>query len=538
MANIASNLYSEARGAASQGKTVLERIRNKWNADIALMEKIGKITGNTNWAQAAQSRLAEFERNLAMEKATADSEVQRIADVTFGGNTPSLLDDKYAGMRMREVMNKVDDSVNGLLDGYSNAKENLANATDFRKVSAADQAKIMASADIKALQSKVAQYENEIGKFQEQSGLTLDVPVLTRDSRGNYQAMSEGERNRTTGRLGEGVKARQTADGSWEVYGASSGDVKQQGFADASAAEKWMNMQQSGGSADATGAFAPAAASGDSVPVTGDGGTTTTGDTGTTTTDGDATATTTTTTTSGNVVMGVEDYKARLTALGIDITGLTDAQIQTLGMMNQIVDTNAQNDKATAPRSISPDDWASFLSQASSEMDPYFQEQFNMARQDLTQAMGYYTGEFAYQEQVQKRQFEEQRLAQDEAAAEQGIARSGIRNRAEALLKEQQVGSVSSGRRAMQNTLYGLGSTFEREFGSPGLAKAGVPMFASLGDQALGTPNVQLGYMPLGNIQYGVQGRQYKTDTTTRAQELAGQETENRYNLAYGTETV
>lgn len=228
-----------------------------------------------------------------------------------------------------------------------------------------------------------------------------------------------------------------------------------------------------------------------------------------------------------------ESFVKVLADAGFDTSTLTPDQFKTLSMMNYAVDTNAEANKPTVPPGNTSADWNSFFAQASAEMDPYYQEQFNQARQDLTNAVGFMTGEFNQAESLQANQFKQQQEQQAQQAADAGLARSGIRNQAETVLREQQRGAVASGRRAAQQQIYSLGSTFERAYGTSGLAKAGIPTLASQGNSSIGVANQQLGYNPLG-VDLGTVGAERKANETGRAQELASGNVATQYGTMLG----
>lgn len=511
----------------SGGRSVSNDIESIKEAIAALENAPAGLTNNqsyTDWARMA----AEFIR---------DVEAGSLYDER-GGKQVSKLDLAHQWITgamqpnaAKRVFGTYQENLDEMMSGYQNAMENLANVTDFRNVSPEQQAKILESDTYKQALAKVQQFEQQMGSLQE-SGFKLDIPVLTRDANGNFSSMAVSERNRTLGRSGEQIGRRFTEDGTVEIYGTRSGSVLKtlpSGTSDVEI-QRVMNEMQAGSRGDLTGAFG----AGDSTGGIGDG-TTGGGATGDGTTGGGTTGGGTGDGTTGGGTTtdpAATDFAAILQGMGIDTANLTPEQIQSLGAMASIVQGNAERDKQIAPPTQSAQAWDSFMAQAASEMDPYYQELFDTARQDLTQAMGVLTGEWTQQEADWRRNFENQRLQQAEQAAEANIARSGIRNRAEEQLTDQQRGIVQSGRRQAQNTLYGLGSVFERQFGLPGLAAAGNPMLAAQGMSEIGVNPTQMGYMPLG-IELGNVGRQRKTDLTQRAQELSGDDMTKQYGLTY-----
>jgi len=209
-----------------------------------------------------------------------------------------------------------------------------------------------------------------------------------------------------------------------------------------------------------------------------------------------------TTSSTGAVPMSLDQMKTNLQGIGIDISGLSDQQIQTLGAMNQVMVANADKNKNIGPASLSPQDVQSFLDQAKANIDPYYQELLKQGTQDINQASAQLSGNWNQTQTEQAKQFAEQQKAASEQFAAAGLAKSGIRQQAEARLKEQQSGVVKSQRSQLQNQLYSLGSQFERTYGSQALAGVNPNI---TGPNAAGTQ-----YQALG----GMMGTNVKDETT------------------------
>lgn len=223
----------------------------------------------------------------------------------------------------------------------------------------------------------------------------------------------------------------------------------------------------------------------------------------------------------GSATYDPDATRARLQELGVDVSTLTDDQVKTLGMMQSVIDKRAEADKSIAPPSLSQADMAKFLDDAKTEIDPYYREQFDLAKRDLLQTVGYLSGENTYQEQQLA---EQQRVQQEQLAAsmaERGLGRSGIRTQAEQKLKEQQAGVVESGRRSLQNTIYGLGSQFEKQFGTTGVQTAGLPTVTSAAFPSLALPQSTIAYQPSTTPIMGTAGKEQTTAEIADQQRLA-----------------
>jgi hypothetical protein len=224
-----------------------------------------------------------------------------------------------------------------------------------------------------------------------------------------------------------------------------------------------------------------------------------------------------------------------LTAAGIDPSLLSDTQVSSLYLMQTYTDSQAQKDKQIAPASLTQADMDNFLSDAKAEYDPYYQGQFDIAKNNLLQAVGQVSGDNTYLEQTNAANFTTQNEAAAKQAAQAGLARSGIRQLAEQRLAEQQTGLVESGRRKAQSDIYNLGSSFEQTYGASGLAQAGAPTIQSDGNTALGIAPTTIGYTPIGVAGGGTQGAAQTTAELQEQTRLANLEASKRLNNAYGS---
>ena len=259
----------------------------------------------------------------------------------------------------------------------------------------------------------------------------------------------------SVGRLGEPVKGRQAADGTWEVIGTNSGTVFQSGLADASAADKWMNQAQSGGTADAVGAFAPVVD---------------------TSTQGGASTTTQGTTEAGTT-------GSSILPSSIDTTGLTAEQIRSAEQAY----LDASGDTSLASKlTITEADIQGFIDKAASESDPYYSQIYTRAKEDYTRGLEYKAQ--VRQDEIAQEQLNAS-LAMESSQAqtsEAGLAFSGIRQKAEERLKEQTDNIARANRRAFNEDVTQFGRGAEDLLGSNQLANIAIP---TIDGTAIYTPN-------------------------------------------------
>lgn len=206
-----------------------------------------------------------------------------------------------------------------------------------------------------------------------------------------------------------------------------------------------------------------------------------------------------------------QDPRAYLQSIGIDPSGLDDNQVSWLSMMGQYQDMQAKRDGKIAPPSLSPADLNTYLQNAKAELDPAFQQQFDIATKFFNQAAANLTGDFSQVQQDTAIQQQQQMDQLQQQQVEAGLARSGLRAQAEERLKQQQEGVVTSQRRQAQNQAFNLGGQFEQQFGVPG---------AQIAQGALsGIPG---GFVPLGvKPGFGTLEQQHNVDVINRQSQMA-----------------
>ncbi len=93
-----------------------------------------------------------------------------------------------------------------------------------------------------------------------------------------------------------------------------------------------------------------------------------------------------------------------------------------------------------------------------------------VAQQDLQNSLGFINAEYAQNSGLVNTQQEQERKALSEQEAAAGRAYSGFRKQAEERLGKQQNAVIQSSKRQLEQQVRGLGSAYERQFGTPALS--------------------------------------------------------------------
>lgn len=230
--------------------------------------------------------------------------------------------------------------------------------------------------------------------------------------------------------------------------------------------------------------------------------------------------------------MDASQYRAKLEAAGIPLDGLDDKQIQTLGMMQQVMQKKAENDQAILPKSLSQADLDSYMATAKDQLDPFYKEQFDLFKNDLLQNVSYLTGETQDEAATREQQFKQQRDQLQQQYTDLGMARSGIRNEAEKQLQANQQGVITSSRRALQQKIYQLGSQLEKTYGAKGNDLQ--PKIESPGSEVTGVGASTISYQPVG-VNYATADQTQKAAEIARQTALATQEAAKRGFIQNGS---
>jgi hypothetical protein len=210
-----------------------------------------------------------------------------------------------------------------------------------------------------------------------------------------------------------------------------------------------------------------------------------------------------------------------------DLSGLSPAEAGLYKELQTYLDKlHAQGQTINPNVQITPEQAANFLAQAHGEIDPYYQTQAKLAKDDLLKSLGYSKDQIAAKEVADQATYAKGVRSIAGNSAEQGLALSGGRVRQENDFANTTNASIDAARRQLSNSAQGLASDFAAKYGgastptfnlpSAPRALAGIEQFQSGGGE---TPFYNLS----PDIYSGLTGsEQYKNtgDVQTRASQL------------------
>jgi len=284
MASIGNKLYSDARAESTQGSTPHERARNYRLADIGLMQKITSAGLGKNFGRQigqAQARLDEFDQKMAATGRDPESfsqqEMDDFADDVFGGNTPSLFENRFSGMKRGSVIRRIDQNFTELQEDIQNELSNIANQRDFSGLNAEQLAREQSGLQNDAFRNRVESLQaslEHLGSItgEDQSAQISSLDQVVNDIFGSSpgalagtQFAPEGTVRTESGFIGASDAPQAGAQGhtgetlsynsqTGEITGTTTGTVYGTEM-DPSAANALMTELQSGGTQDLQGAF-------------------------------------------------------------------------------------------------------------------------------------------------------------------------------------------------------------------------------------------------------------------------------------------
>lgn len=183
---------------------------------------------------------------------------------------------------------------------------------------------------------------------------------------------------------------------------------------------------------------------------------------------------------------------------------------QALKSLQNYIDTLTSQGKSVNPElQLTPETVNKFMEQAKTELAPWHAQQIGNAQLDLQNELKYNAEEQQQTRQNQDMAYQQNQEQTAAAAAERGIADSGIRALAESRLKSQYTGLVESTRRRFEQQQRAAGLSGERTLGSANMPNlAGIP---AVEGQA---------YKPQGGLTGAIESQQ-KADVLGRAGDLA-----------------
>lgn len=182
---------------------------------------------------------------------------------------------------------------------------------------------------------------------------------------------------------------------------------------------------------------------------------------------------------------------------------------------------------------ITPEKMAEFLTQAKSEINPYYSTLLNVARENLLRSAGLGIDEIREAESALERTYGQAFRTLGESAADRGFATSGIRQREEKELAMGTQDAINQSRRTLATTLGSDARAFAGEFGGaqiPGSPSLSAAPTVSAGEGKFGRSVTSLPvYNISDSILSGLKGtRQFQeeADITSRTAELESAERE------------
>jgi hypothetical protein len=206
---------------------------------------------------------------------------------------------------------------------------------------------------------------------------------------------------------------------------------------------------------------------------------------------------------SGDVPWDTATARQKLAAkYGADVVNqLDDNQVKYLGMGLQASELIAANDQKLNLADTTTKSMEAFLTSAAAYIDPRYQDQWNIDKTEALNTYAQITNDAEYLRQTTEASQKQEQENLQAQIAEAGLARSGLRRKAEEQLKTQQQGVVSSQRRQLQQKITDLGLAMEKAYGAKGAS-------------------VIPGYTPIG-IKYGSATEARNANIMNMAQNIA-----------------
>lgn len=212
-----------------------------------------------------------------------------------------------------------------------------------------------------------------------------------------------------------------------------------------------------------------------------------------------------------------------------DLSGLPPEFQQLYSQLNDYLAKLQQNGQVLNPNiQLDPTHVAQFLSQAQSEINPYYAGQLKLAQDDLSRSLTNAQQTNSANEASTQRAYSSSLRTLGENAADQGFAQSGIRNRQEGDLATNTQATLDAGRRDLNFGATNAASGFARQYGTAALPSMniGATPQVSTGESTFGSSGRQLPLYQLSPDVYngltGSQQYQQQADITNRASQLEG----------------
>ena len=497
--------------------------------------------GNATPKSAAKgilSSLSAIKTNVAQQKQTAKSfghdfdEAAVVASETadYVKLIDKMLNSNSGSISWKRYYASIQDQQKDIKEQIGEASEWLANRLDFSGKDVTEAQK-QSALNAKSTIAKQKELEELIASGEKLGIDTTKAQAVYKNAKG-YLVTGTSEAGKSlalrerSNKAGYRPASRQSADGTWEVYNADTGETVETGFLSPAQSDARATQLQSGSTPAVGGQpnvfaiepvlpeeiaavkagtatvatpeqLAEIIVANDAAVAGGTGGGT--GGTG-----------------------GTGDGRT-YTSWGLDVTGLTPEQIESL----EALYTTAQTDDdlvdsafTAGEITFTDDEVAEFLESAISESDPYYNQLYSRASEDFQRELKFQTAE--REAQIAQTELSNQ-LAQEgqaEGFAEFNTARSGIRKLAEQRLLSQQEGIRESQSRTFEKSLTDYGRGVEDVVGTSTVSSLEIP---SVAGEAVYTPSTE---DITGSLE-----REQLTAQQTRASQLEEEERARRLEI-------
>ena len=168
----------------------------------------------------------------------------------------------------------------------------------------------------------------------------------------------------------------------------------------------------------------------------------------------------------GNVSQISTSRDSSQSGADLGVTGGPTGQTSVTDQLKQYVDSLYNQGYVLNPNvQITPEKVAEFTAQASSEIDPYYQTQLKLAREQLLSSAGYTVDQINQYETNLEQQYGRDLKSYQGTEAEKGFAQSGERTLGEQQLAQQTQQQILQNRQTSQQTLANQGRTFAQQYG-------------------------------------------------------------------------
>jgi hypothetical protein len=220
---------------------------------------------------------------------------------------------------------------------------------------------------------------------------------------------------------------------------------------------------------------------------------------------------------------------------GVDQTGWTQAMTETYSALTDYIKTLTDQGKRVNPNvTIDQATIDKFMTQAKSELDPYYSSVFGQAQTDIQRQMQKYGEDYQAQEKNLGQEYGQALEQTQESYARRGLGFSSERDKAEQLLADRAQSGLSSLQQNATRQAEEYGSAAASTFGSRNLPSSfnfntgAAPIQKKPGVYGFSTSNTPTSLFKMPNSVVGTQERQRLFDEKNRVNELTSNERQLR----------